>query len=795
MSVIHRKTWYDVWDQKGRTLQVVLIIAIGAFAIGATLGALEFISRDITGVWRGINPPMIGLWVDPAIDEAMIESLAHLDGVAIVEGELEEGIKWRRSPAEPWQPATLMAREDYEDQQLNRLALDTGNWPQRKFMAVERGFDLGLGDQVYLEIDEKVYEVDLGGVVYNATVAPATFGGDPVFYTTRERFGQVTGEVNFTHFFATIPTYDPETIITVADRIQAHLEKQEFEVGAALPNGDRTADPTEHFIQEDLNGVFFILVIMAGVSLILGLFLVYNTITAIVRQQVNQIGIMKAIGATFGQVILVFFSQVIFYASLALLLAVPLGALGAQGLRVLLVGLFNMEPGPLELLPHVMLVQAVVALLSPVVVAIVPVLLGAQITVREAISTYGLGGTATLLERLLIQVSRMPHTLTLTISNTFRHKWRVVLTQVALAGSGLIFMMVMNAHASLLYTFSDVLFSIIDANVFLNFEDKQRIQTVEKLALAYPGVTGAEMWAFAGGTLRPARQPETNDDPGADIRGVPVPTEMYKPELRGGRWLEPDDVYAVVLHQKLAEELGVAVGDWVTLSMSLKRESQWQVVGLEFSPFNDSAATVPRDTLLKELHEVGLASHIRLKTAGQDATSEAAVARGLRQLYETTGYAIRPSSEDTAHQLTQNIMGGGIAIVINLLVAMAVIIALVGAVSLSGVLSINVLERRREIGVLRAIGASNLHIMQIFVGEGLLLAWLSWLIAWPLSIPAGRLMVGGLQAIIGDELSYATSPMGALYWLGIVTVLAVAASWFPARSATRVSVRESLAYQ
>ena len=67
-----------------------------------------------------------------------------------------------------------------------------------------------------------------------------------------------------------------------------------------------------------------------------------------------------------------------------------------------------------------------------------------------------------------------------------------------------------------------------------------------------------------------------------------------------------------------------------------------------------------------------------------------------------------------------------------LLLTLAALIALVGAIGLAGTLSINVLERRREIGVMRAIGASGLTIASLFIGEGLILGLLAWLIAIPL---------------------------------------------------------------
>jgi putative ABC transport system permease protein len=130
-----------------------------------------------------------------------------------------------------------------------------------------------------------------------------------------------------------------------------------------------------------------------------------------------------------------------------------------------------------------------------------------------------------------------------------------------------------------------------------------------------------------------------------------------------------------------------------------------------------------------------------------------------------------------------------------LLGIMAVVIGTVGSIALSGAISLSVLERIREIGVMRAIGASSWVIARLFIGEGLILGWMSWLIALPLSIPAGRLMVIALGEAFDIELIYNFTPVGAMLWLVIITFLSILASWLPARGATRISVRESLAYQ
>jgi hypothetical protein len=159
----------------------------------------------------------------------------------------------------------------------------------------------------------------------------------------------------------------------------------------------------------------------------------------------------------------------------------------------------------------------------------------------------------------------------------------------------------MTVQDSVTYTFRDVLFSVLRFNVNLQFEDPERIKEVEALTLAYPGVKNVEMWGLGGAKIRPAGQPKSNADLSAGLFGVPLPTNLYGPQLRAGRWLQPGDTNAIVLNQKLAENAGVGVGDWVTLDHGLQGESKWLVVGLLFDPIITDSAHVPRESLLREI--------------------------------------------------------------------------------------------------------------------------------------------------------------------------------------------------
>jgi putative ABC transport system permease protein len=420
--------------------------------------------------------------------------------------------------------------------------------------------------------------------------------------------------------------------------------------------------------------------------------------------------------------------------------------------------------------------------------------------VREAISTYGLSTSTGWIERLLTKIKTLSRMLLLTISNTFRNKWRVIQMQITLVLSGLIFMMVVSMRDSVVYTVRDVLFSILNANITFLFEEPQRIHYLEELTLEYPGVKAVEMWGFTGVTMRPAGQEESEDDEDAQIFGVPLPTETYGYQLRLGRWLDPSDTHAIVLNAKLAEDVGVSVGDWITVQYTEKNQVDWQVVGLVFDPVLTNSALASREVLLYDMRFVGRAQSAWILTEQDDMQSEIAIAKGLRDYYKEHGVKVSPQlgifglGGDSVAQTAITFINQFNFLVI-LLGVMAVIIAVVGGIALSGVLTLSVLERRREIGVMRAIGASSWAIARLFIGEGLILGWLSWLISLPLSLPAGRLMVQAVGSAFQLDMVYNYTPAGAVLWFIIITILSILASWFPARGATRISVRESLAYQ
>ena len=152
-------------------------------------------------------------------------------------------------------------------------------------------------------------------------------------------------------------------------------------------------------------------------------------------------------------------------------------------------------------------------------------------------------------------------------------------------------------------------------------------------------------------------------------------------------------------------------------------------------------------------------------------------------------------STQTAVQVRQQI-GFYFNILVGVLMSMAVLLATVGSIGLMGTMLLNVLERIREIGVMRAIGASTNSVIQIFVVEGVLIGLIGWTFGTILAVVVGRSVSDavGMQ-FFGVTLSYVFSLPGVAIWLVLSVLLSIAASYLPAQNAAKITVREVLAYE
>ena len=800
MRTLLSKVWYDLWQDKARTIQVVLVIALGAIGIGLVIGGRNLIASSVlTGAQRA-QPAHIKLSVSPPLTREQLERVGRIEGVADVEGLRTAPVEWRFPGAEEWQTGLLNGRDDYTEQIMTLDGLVSGQWPGRDTIGVGQ-ISVGPssvfeGDTIEVRFDEIVRTVDV--VATMDPVGPTPVFGEN-FYANDRTFERITGIDTYNIIQTRDVTFDPARAEATDLRIQEYFEDIGVDsVGLSFPFQERVIPPDVPPAENILNALFLLLGILGAIVVILGIFLVYNSISAIVSQQIAQIGTMKAIGASSRQVVWSYLFLVTSYGIMAAMISIPVGAAAALGLQSFFADFLNMEVFQIRVDTTAVMVQVIISMFAPFLAALFPLVAGMRITVREAISSYGIGGSAGTLDRLVARAVNVPYTWLLTIGNTFRNQRRVIIIEVALVVAGAIFMMVVGVNDATNYTFGNKLANIHNYQVTMAFDQQERAQLVEGVAGSLEGAASVESWFVLPGSARPAAQKDAAvTDARITIFGQPPQTTHYKPEIVDGRWLQSEDSFAAVVSQRVAGQKDWSVGDIITLDDGNGREFQVEIVGTLFDPATNTSIHIPLETMQRELRAYGLTNTIWVQTQNTSAASQTIFAENLESALESKGISIRPSStfgEKTIAGITAN-AGEGFAIILNLLAVMAIVIALVGGVGLSGILSLSVLERRREIGVMRAIGAGSWQVVKLFVGEGVLLGLISWLIALPLSIPIAYFFTTqGLSLALNQQLAYTFTPLGAGLWLVIITLLAIVASALPARSAARISVRESLAY-
>ena len=363
------------------------------------------------------------------------------------------------------------------------------------------------------------------------------------------------------------------------------------------------------------------------------------------------------------------------------------------------------------------------------------------------------------------------------------------MTLATLILGGAIFIGVFSVRDSLLYTL-DNMFQYTDYDAFLIFRNSHRIDQIVAEALSVPGVTAAEGWRFDNG--RRMRPDDTESDP-LQVRGVPAASALIRPRVVEGRWLLPEDENAIVVNTMfLKDEPDVKLGSQFKLKLN-GRETDWQVVGIVAGTPPTPLLHANYPYLARVLGEVDRAGVAIIVTQPRDPASQATVARALEEHFKSVGMEVSYRLTSTEER-TQIVARFNVLIVF--LMIMAVLLAVVGAIGLTGTMSLNVLERTREIGVMRAIGASDGSVFQIVVTEGILIGLLSWLCGAILAYPLGQILsdaIGAITMKIGLDYVYSLNGLGM--WLVIASVLAVLASLLPARNASRVSVRDVLAYE
>lgn len=796
-----RKVAGDLWSYRLRTFLVVITIAIGTFAIGAINESRVRMLRGLAEGYADAKPFSAALITtsEDAFGDDLVEAIRKIPGVAAAEGRAKANVRLNIGPGK-WADLDLRAVPDWDDIQIGKMRLEQGTWPPAdKEMLIERSalsdmldFEINVGDELLIEtLDQKRRSIKVVGVVHDLTAHPTFFSGDYHGYITEGTLDWLGESRSYTSLHFAVDRehfFNKEYITRVAWEVRHKVEKSDREIAGMFVPPQPGRSPVATFI---LDPLIYILSALGIMAVFLGGFLVTNTISALLTQQIRQIGILKAIGARNQQIASMYLVLVLAFGTLSLVLAVPLAHVVAEKFSSLLAHFLNFNVKDYGIIPEVLVIQVFVSLVVPTLAAIYPIVRGTTITVHQALCgdigqvPYG----KSMVDRAVHRIRGLPRPFLLSLRNTFRRKSRLILTLTTLTMGGAIFMSVMSVQSSVDRSLNLLFSTLIRFDIQMSFDIPYRVEQIEQEALQVEGVKYIE-----GSGLTRARRlrPDGTESDMITIQGLPVNTPLLEPEIVQGRWLLPNDENAIAISTSiLSDEPDLSVGEEVVITID-GEETTWHIVGVFQGLGRNLLAYANYPYFVREIGEAGQARRMQVITTQHDPAFQEQVAQQLEEHFRSVGIRVSDTTTAASERETNQRRFG---VVTLLLIIMALLIALVGGLGLMGTMSMNVLERTREIGVMRAIGASYGSVVHIMVMEGVLIGVISWLFGTLIAFPLSRFLsfqVGNL--FTGAPLIYTFSTFGVLLWLLIVVVLSAIASFLPAWNAARRPVREVLMY-
>lgn len=780
-----RKAIGDLRQHRGRTLLAVLAIAVGLAAAGTVLDTWALVQVATREGFLASDPVAATLRVD-SVPAGLIARVRALPGVRDVESRRTTVA--RIAVNGTTFTAVLFTSDDPSARRIGRLRGASGAWPPADgALTVERSSldfsGIAVGETVRLSVDDGApVDARVSGIARDVGLAPGWMEHLVYGFVSRGTLRAIG-----------VSTHDNELRLVVDDatldragvrRIAATVRDVVESTGVRVSAVDVPV-PGEHIHAAQMDSLLYTQGAFGLMALLLAAFLVVNLIAAMLAGQVREIGVMKAIGARSSQIGALYLTVAAALGAAAALLAIPAAIMVGTRYAALKAELLNFDLAGHSIPIWVLLVQAVTGVLLPVVAAAFPVWRGCRMSVADALRDVGLHDAASA-PVALHRLGGLSRPILLSLRNAFRRRQRMVLTLLALSTAGATFIGALNLRRAVRGA-TDLAFDALRYDFNLRVAEPLAPDSLAAVARAVAGVADAEAWT--GTTATVAREDGTFGN-GFPVIAPPAESRLFVPTIRAGRRLLASDGRALVIGRGLLrQEPELAVGSRVRLAIAGRTE-EWTIVGIaDAGPAPTAFAA--RETILPlvggRASTVVVRTELRAESAQLDAIRLVRAAFGDRGIAVAASVRLAESRRSTEDHLLM---------VVDFLGAMAWLMLLVGGLGLGSTMAIAVLERTREIGVLRAIGARDRSVLVLVQVEGLTIGLLSWALALPLSVPMSLILGEAFGRIMLPVPSRPFPDAAAVgIWLLLVVVVSTIASAWPAWLAVRVPAARALSYE
>ena len=779
-----KKVMRDLLKDKRRAVFSLIAIIVGSMSFGIITFSNQIIPREIISTYDAMIPASASIMVD-RVDDRLIELTESFDDIAIFELRSFHNLRVQVGALES-KPLEVYAAKDFNTLRINKVTGETGSsHPDFGEMLIERDATgvarATIGDNLTVVFPNgDTRDFPITGIVHDLTLHPASMHDSVYVYVSYETLLDMGLELNRIDFIITGEHYDRERILAISNEYIRLLEENGYSVSRL----DVSNTPGVSMHLEEYEVALFLLQVFSFVSFLFGCMIISNLISSIISGQTRQIGVLKGIGASTGKIIASYMLAIFILILIAATVSVILSTLLAVVVSSATMSIGNISPVDTSVSAYLYMIYFSLALFVPMIIAYFPIRRGVNISVKDAISDYGITGNEQDIK--LPELKGLSRPVLLSLRNAVRRKKRFLLNVGTLAIAGAIFVSVVAAMISMRVTMAENLnrWDFDYLFVTTTFADGE----LSEIIAGIPNVREYENWGGSSGILVNENGELTDS---YRIFSPPDNSTMLDPQILEGRWISPDDTNQVVVsHRFFATKPDYAIGD--TLFMQIGNKIQEFVIAGSMKDFGYTTVFMSESVFEQNVEEEFRLSNVKL---GLNMEGRArAIYRAVDVALDESGILVlQARSRAELHAIAQmhyDVIMQTFFLVISLSV-------IVSGFGLAATMNAQTSERIKEIGIMKAMGASQKQVRKIITSESIFISLISWGIAILLGIPFGIFSVyifGNM--VLETPLNFNVISLIASYaiWLLLTFAIGYYASKACAKRAGRINVKAGLAF-
>jgi len=790
VSTLTKKAWNDLSRRKARTVFTIVTVALAVGSLGLLFVSPMMDRAMANEVQDGKLHNLRFMLANASLDDGDVEALGAIDNVKGVEAHtmfLTKVHVGQRTCA-----AVILGVDSFADQQVDRISVLSGRAPAPMQLlgdssnARYTSFSAGEGGKATM-LDASGGQITLNitgtGRSLQFSVYAQYIG--PVFFATSETVRALAGPATTTLLDIDLAGDSNVDMEKAAAAVGATLAQ--VEPGAVLRATPETATNGNWPGKEGFQSMMAGFSIITYLALLTGVVLIANTMNTSMLEQTREIGCLKAVGATRGQVAKVYVTTAALIGALGSAAGVAVGILIANWMCQWLAPIFSITLGPDVYLPGVAISFAAGVCLS--VAAAGPALWrGVRLGTRQALdeAQTGYKGAGRMM-RALTGGHGVPRTVQMGSRNVGRNAGRSAATVLQLALAVATLLAVASIGSSVQAAISSA-FEDLDHDIEVTSQGGLGTlnSTVAGHIMAVPGVRLVEPYSATNFKLMGEK---------VGAFGLPRDTRAFNVGITEGRWFSESE-YAgarqvAVISTSLSKLKGIRAGADVGIETPAGQK-QFRVVGLTDTIVQMGRIVyVPLPTMQSLLGMGTNVSGYAVKLASHDHGRIDAAAAEIGRSLEKAGCL----TETTVMYVLERQNVQGFMEVMNMIQGLGFMIVLISMVGLANNLTMNVLERTREIGVMRCIGAGAGSIRAVFSSEGLMLM----VAGWAIGIPLGATLGGALFYWFTSSMFVSMPFVFPAAYAAVALVAVVGAGMLviqvPITRAVRIPPGDALRYQ